>query len=91
MQIVDARDGRVMRAAREHAVVESGWLLGYLGLSALALWLAVHGLAEVAPGALWFIAGALAMETLNAAWTTASGRRELRRLRQEGGRRQVMR
>ena len=92
MQIVDARDRRVLAAAREQAVAESGWLAVHLALSALTLWIAMHGLAGVAPGALWLLAGAVAVETFNAVRSTAVAWRELRRLgRAARGDRRVVR
>lgn len=91
MQLVDAHDRRIASAAREHAVIESAWLLVHLALSAGTLALAVHGLAGVAPAALWFLAGAVAMETWNAAVSTLQAWREVHRVHRTHRRRQVHR
>ena len=81
MEVVDARGRRALDAAVGHARTESAWLLFHLALVALTVWIALHGVAGVAPALLWFVAGAATAELLTSVRSTATAWRESRRLR----------
>lgn len=80
MEVSDASAGKVVRAARVAARRESGWLALDAGLTALLVWIAVHGLAGVPPAVLWFAAGVVASDTARALYLTAAAVLRVHRL-----------
>ncbi|MGQ0574464.1 MAG: hypothetical protein ACT4RN_09690 [Pseudonocardia sp.] len=80
MEVVDARERRAVDEARHHAFGELRHVLVLAGVTALAVWFALAGLPGVAPGLVWFIAGAAGGDTLNASGSAVRAWREVRRL-----------
>jgi hypothetical protein len=84
MEVVDARERRVLAGARGFVRGEAGALLFNAGLTALWAWVAVHGTGEqlgLPAAVFWVLAGVAAGDVWGAGRSVWSGWRDLRRLR----------
>lgn len=82
MDVRDATEMAVVSDARRCAWREIGWLVLHVGLTALVVLFALHGLWGMAPALLWFAVGAVAADTANmipAVWRSWAEVRRLNR------------
>ncbi|MGQ0576515.1 MAG: hypothetical protein ACT4RN_20250 [Pseudonocardia sp.] len=68
---------KVLASARGAACAESGWLVFLVAVTGFVVWVALVGVAGVASGVWWFLAGALFADAVTLARQVAGAWREV--------------